>query len=110
MRQGLTGDHDRIPVSTETDTVDPPKVPAPAPQRTRGCHVPEEHLLVPTDAGEAGIVRSDVDVEDLVAVRRVRLDEAVGGRGDFGRVEQPDGAVGGPCEDLFRTPISIIVS
>lgn len=77
-RGRLTGNHDRIPVSTEADTVDPPKVPAPPPQRARGGHVPQKHLFVPTDAAEAGIVGSDGEVEDLVSGCRVRLNEAVG--------------------------------
>jgi len=101
-RGRLTGKHNRIPVSSETDTIDPPKVPAPPPQRARGGHVPQKHLLVPADAGEASIVGSDGEVEDLIPVGRVRLNETVVRRGDLGRIVQPDGAVGGACEYLFR--------
>lgn len=110
MRGTLTRDHDRIPISSKADTVDPPKVPAPPPQRARGGHVPQEHLLIPANAGEAGIVRSDGEVEDLVAVRRVRLDEPVGRRADLGGIVQPYRAVGGTGQDLIRRPISIVPS
>lgn len=59
-------------------------------------------MLVPADAGKASIVGSDGEVEDLIPVGRVRLNETVVRRGDLGRIVQPDGAVGGACEYLFR--------
>ena len=59
-------------------------------------------MAVTADGCEAGVVVSDGDVEDLVAVRGVGLDEArfgLGGMG-FGRVVKVDGAVGGTGENL----------
>ena len=92
----------------------------PPPQRAARGHVPQEDLPVAADAGEAGVVGRDGEVEHFVAVRGVGLDEA-GGRGGgesaggggstgggegggrgFEGVVEPDGAVGGAGEDLGR--------
>ncbi len=77
-------------------------MPAPPPQCPWGGHIPQEDLLVPTHACEAGIVGGDGDVEHLIAMCGVCLDETVAGGRDFGRIVEMDRAVGGTGEDLVK--------
>ena len=88
-----TANDDTAPLASESDTVDPPKMPTPSPQSPRGGDIPQENLLVAADAGEPCIVVGD---GDFVAGGRVRLHQARfrDRGGGFGRLVEMDIAVG----------------
>lgn len=50
-------------------------VPPEAAERLRRRYVPEEDAAIAPYGCEARIVRRDADVEDLIAVRRIGLDQ-----------------------------------
>lgn len=101
-----TAHDDAVPIAPEPNTVHAPKMPAPPLQRPRRGHIPQEDLLVTSDAGKARIIVRHRQVEDLVAVGRVGLHEARFGNGGGGleRVVQMDGSVGGASQDLPGAP------
>lgn len=74
----------------------------PSPQRPRGRHIPQEDLLVPTNACEARVVLGDGDVQDFIPVRGVRLNQSGSGRGEggFSRVVEAYETVGGAGQEL----------
>lgn len=81
-------------------------MPTPPLQRPRRRHIPQEDLLVASDAGEARVIVRHRQVEDLVAVGRVGLHEPRfgDGGGRLERVVQVDGSVGGAGQDLPGPP------
>lgn len=61
---------------TEAYTVHATKVSSPSPECPSGGHVPKKYLLVAADAGEAGIIVGNGEIEDFVTVGGIGLDEA----------------------------------
>ena len=48
----------------------------PSSQGPRRSHIPQKDLLVPANAGKAGVIIRDCEIEDFVAMCRVGLDES----------------------------------